>query len=300
MTTVDVVVVSYNNANELRGCVAPLARLDGVSVVVVDNASGDHSLDSVADLPLTTIARGTNDGFAAGCNAGWKEGSAPYVLFLNPDASIDERSLRRLVAAMEADPAAGAVAPRIEHPDGSLVLSLRRLPRMRSTYARALFLQRVFPRAAWSDEIVRDRSRYGVAHAPDWVSGACILVRRDALEELGGWDERYFLYREDADLCRRLWQSGRRVRFEPGATARHVGGASAQRSSLLPVLVDSRLRYASKFGSPLDAALVRLGLALGSATHVVVARGGLDVRKAHARAFVRALTRSGAPPGRKH
>ncbi len=296
--TADVVVVSYNSANELRDCVTQLARLEGVSVVVVDNASSDHSLDSVADLPLTTIPRGTNDGFAAGCNAGWRAGSAPYVLFLNPDASIDERSLWRLVAVLETAPAIGAVAPRIEHPDGSLVFSLRRSPRLLSTYARALFLQRVFPRATWSDEIVRDPSRYGVAHEPDWVSGACILVRREALEELGGWDEGYFLYREDADLCRRLWQSGRRVRFEPGATARHVGGASAQRSSLLPVLVDSRLRYAGKFGSRLDVALVRLGLALGSATHVVVSRGGLAARKGHARALVRALTRSAPRPSR--
>jgi N-acetylglucosaminyl-diphospho-decaprenol L-rhamnosyltransferase len=296
-TAVDVVVVSYNSANELRDCVEPLSQLEGVSVIVVDNASRDASLSRIADLPVKAIPRDTNDGFAAGCNAGWVTGSAPYVLFLNPDASIDENSLGLLVSALESDGSAGAVAPRIEHPDGSLVFSLRRCPRLCSTFSRALFLHRVFPLASWSDEIVRDPSRYRAAHEPEWVSGACILVRRDALEELRGWDEGYFLYREDADLCRRLSQSGRRIRFEPTARALHVGGASAPRAALLPVLVDSRLRYARKFGSPLNVLLNRLGLALGSATHVVVSRGGLAVRTGHARALLRCF-RCPARPAR--
>ena len=139
MATVDVVVVSYNSRDHLRACVEPLASVDDVHVIVVDNASPDAGLDVVADLPITRIARQQNGGFGAGCNTGWRVGDAPYVLFLNPDARIDAESLRRLAGVLDATPGAGGVAPRITHVDGSLDFSQRRFPRLRSTYARALF-----------------------------------------------------------------------------------------------------------------------------------------------------------------
>ena len=290
MTSVDVVVVSYNSAGELRSCVEPLTGLAHVHVIVVDNASSDASLNTVADLDLTRIARATNDGFAAGCNVGYRAGTAPFVLFLNPDAVIGEESLRRLVAAVARDETVGAAAPRIVHPDGSLVYSLRRFPRLRSTYARAFYLHRLLPRADWTDELVRDEGVYAAPHEPEWVSGSCLLVRRTALEEVNGWDEGFFLYSEDVDLCRRLWSAGWRLCYEPAATATHDGGASAPRSSLLAVLTESRLRYARKHRSRSYVAAARVGLALGSLTRMVAPRGGRAARRGHAVALARALS----------
>jgi N-acetylglucosaminyl-diphospho-decaprenol L-rhamnosyltransferase len=144
---VDVVIVSYNSREQLRACVEPLASLDDVRVVVVDNASKDGSLDAVADLPVDAIGLERNGGFGHGCNVGWRVGTAPHVLFLNPDARIDRVSLDRLVADLEQAVAAGGVAPRIVHTDGTLDYSQRRFPRLRSTYAQALFLHRIFLRA---------------------------------------------------------------------------------------------------------------------------------------------------------
>jgi len=103
MEPVDVVVVSYNSSDHLRACVEPLARAADVHVVVVDNASEDDSLASVADLPLTAVALECNGGFSHGCNVGLRKGTAPFVLLLNPDAVIDESSLRRLVRVLEED-----------------------------------------------------------------------------------------------------------------------------------------------------------------------------------------------------
>ncbi|MCP9485249.1 MAG: glycosyltransferase family 2 protein [Gaiellaceae bacterium MAG52_C11] len=294
MALVDVVVVSYNSTDHLRACIAPLAGLEDAAVIVVDNASADDSLDTIADLPVKTIRRLTNGGFATGCNAGWRAGSAPFVLFLNPDATIDESSLHRLVAVLEEDERIGAVAPRIEHPDGSLVHSLRRFPRLRSTFSRALYLHRLWPRSTWTDELVRDESSYRVPSEPEWVSGACLMARRSALEQIGGWDEGFFFYSEDIDLCRRLWAAGLRIRFEPAAIALHAGGASAPRSAMLPLLTESRLRYADKHGSRASATLARVGLALGSLTRVVLSRGGVATRRGHARALARALSRAPA------
>ena len=213
MAVVDVVVVSYNSADTLRQCLSPLVTDQNVRVTVVDNASQDESIASVADLPVRVVALERNHGFAFGCNRGWEAGSAPYVLFLNPDARIEPASIVQLVRVLREDPSVGLVAPRIVDEDGSLQFSVRRFPRLRSTYAQALFLHRVFPHATWTDEVIRDPLVYERPGPVEWVSGACVLVRRSVLEHIGGWDEGFFLYGEDIDICRRLWEAGFEVRL---------------------------------------------------------------------------------------
>lgn len=288
MPLVDVVVVSYNSRLKLRGCLEPLVGAADLHLVVADNASPDGSLEAVAGLPVTTIALPYNGGFAHGCNAGIAAGSAPYVLLLNPDTEIRPEAIRRLVDAM-ADERVAAAAPRIVAEDGSLEFSQRRFPRLRSTYAQALFLHRVFPRAEWVDEIERDVRAYEQPGSPEWASGACLLLRRSAVEEIGGLDDGFFMYCEDIDLCRRLRDAGYDIRFAPGAVVTHEGGASAPRASLLPVLAASRLRYAQKHRGRAGALLERLGVALGALTHALVSRGGRSVRAGHVRALRRAL-----------
>jgi GT2 family glycosyltransferase len=266
--------------------------MEGVSVFVTDNKSTDDSVAAIGDLPVKVLALSENVGFGAGCNAGWRQGSSPLVLFVNPDAVIDESSLQRLVSVLEQDDAVGLVAPRILESDGSLAFSQRRFPRLRSTYARALFLHRLLPRAAWADELVRDPAAYEAPASPEWVSGACMLVRRSVLEEVGGFDERFFLYCEDKDLCLRIREAGYEIRFEPGAVARHSGGASAPRAGLLPVLARSRVAYARKHFGRLGARLEVLGVALNGLTHAVAARGGRQHRAGHLSAARAALGRS--------
>jgi GT2 family glycosyltransferase len=285
MSDVDVVVVSYNNRDSLRENVEPLLEVPWVHLFVVDSASPDETLDVVRDLPLTAIQLPDNRGFAHGVNTGWRAGSAPYVLLLNPDARMDSASLATLVHVLEDDLALGAVAPKIVATDGALEYSQRRYPRLRSTFAQALFLHRLFPEAPWTDELVRDHAAYENRGTPDWVSGACILVRRRALDELGGLDEGFFMYAEDIDFCRRLRDAGYGLLFEPEAVLEHEGGASTPRTSLLPVLASSRLRYAAKHRSVGAAFLERVGIALGSFTHAVVSRGGLASRAGHLRAL---------------
>jgi GT2 family glycosyltransferase len=279
---VDVVVVSYNSRNELRSCVVPLAPFDDINVVVVDNASSDASLEAVEGLAVLTVQLRRNGGFAHGCNAGWRLGDAPFVLFLNPDAVILPDDLHRLARVLEENPRIGAIAPRIVGTDGALHWSQRRFSRVRSVYAQALFVHRLLPSA---DELVRDEHAYARPGSPDWVSGACIVVRRNLLERLGGFDEGFFMYCEDIDLCRRLRDAGYDVRFEPAAVAVHAGGASTPAGSMLPVLAASRLRYARKHRGAGAAALERLGIALSALTHAVAARGGRSTRRGHARSF---------------
>ena len=288
---VDVVVVSYNSRATLRACVEPFVDMDGVDVYVVDNDSRDGSLDTIADLPLHAISRAENEGFAAGCNDGWRAGSAPLVLFLNPDARLDGASLRELVDVLASDSRIGIVGPRLLAADGRLEMSQRRFPTVRSTFAQALFLHRLFPRAAWSDEVVRETAAYDVPASPDWLSGACLLVRRAVLEQIGGWDESFFLYSEDTDICRRTRDAGFDVRYAPTATATHVGGQSSPRAGLLPMLAESRLRYASKHETRATAFWQRVGVALSALSHLVAARTR-GARAGHARALKSTLRRA--------
>ena len=284
---VDVVVVSYNSREHLRGCVAPLAHAEGVRVVVVDNASADGSLDSIADLPVERVRLAENVGFASACNAGSNRGSAPAVLFLNPDARIDSSSLGRLVEVLDGSDAIGAVAPKIVDAEGHIEPSQRRFPGLRSIFARALFLHRLLPSL---DELVHEPAAYEQPASPDWVSGACVLVRRSALEAVNGFDESFFLYGEDIDLARRLRNAGYDVRFEPQASAVHAGGGSAPRPQLTPQLAVSRLRYLRKHHGRLAAAIGRVGVGLNACTHMLVSRGGMAQRVGHARALRVAAT----------
>jgi GT2 family glycosyltransferase len=289
---VDAVVVSYRSRDRLRACVEPLAAIPWVEPIVVDNASDDGSLAAVAGLRGVFLQLEQNGGFAFGCNAGWRTGSSPFVLLLNPDARIGESSLRLLVHALERDVSLGAVAPRIVGEDGRLDHSQRRFPRLRSTYAQALFLHRLLPAARWVDEVVRDQGAYTRSGSPEWVSGACILVRRAVLEQLGGLDEGFFLYCEDTDLCRRIHGLGLGLRYDPAATATHAGGASAPRAELLAVLATSRVRYARIHRGRAAAALDRVGIALGAFTHALASSQGRAIRSGHARALRSALTGS--------
>jgi N-acetylglucosaminyl-diphospho-decaprenol L-rhamnosyltransferase len=291
---VDAVVVSYNSRKHLRTAVEPLSRLEGVHPVVVDNASTDGAVSTISDLAVTVVALTDNRGFGAGCNAGAARGAAPYLLFLNPDATLDEPSLRTLVGVLDADERVGLAAPRIVESDGSLAFSQRRFPRLRSTYARALFLHRVFRHARWTDELVNDPSAYETPGSPEWVSGAAMLVRRSVFEQIGGFDERFFLYCEDKDLCRRIRTAGYDIRYEPCATARHHGGESAPRAGLLPVLARSRVAYARKHWGRVTAGLEIGGVALNALTHAVLARGGHDRRAGHWRALLATLGRGQA------
>lgn len=287
---VDAVVVSYRSAETLRGCVEPLTALPDVTVTVVDNASPDDSVATIADLDLHLIESPRNGGFSYGCNLGAARGEAPFLLFLNPDARMDATALERLLDVLRAHPEAGLVGPRLLEPGDELAYSRRRFPSNGSTFAQAVFLHRVWPQADWTDELIRDPAAYERAGESEWVSGACMLVRREAFEAIGGFDERFFLYCEDTDLCRRLWDAGHSVRYEPSAVVRHVGGASSEVGATQAILARSRVLYARKHDGAFGARVHAVGVALGEATHAATALSRPASRRGHMAAARAALS----------
>lgn len=294
---VQAVVVAFNSARTLPDCVGPLASLDGLQVTVVDNASPDDSLAAVAHLALDTVRAPDNRGFAAGCNIGVARSDAPYVLLINPDARIGAADLATLVEVLDDEPSVAIAAPRLLEEDGALAWSQFRFPRRRSTFAQALFLHRIWPHATWTDELVRDPLAYARRGSPESVSGACLLVRRAALEQIGPLDENFFMYCEDTDLCARVRASGWDIRFEPGATVHHEGGVSQSRHALLAVHARARVRYALKHHSRRSALAEAAGVALGHCTHAIANIRDDEARRGHlsALAAVARTTMNRAP-----
>jgi GT2 family glycosyltransferase len=247
---ISAIVVNFNSAGHLERCLTALtASLEGLpsEAVVVDNASTDGS-PAGADAfgPRVTLHRQpTNRGFAAAANTGLALTTREYALILNPDVMLSRDTVRTLMAELDAHPECGLAGPRLFDPDGRVQGSARGDPNMLTgLFGRATLLTRLFPRLRIvRRNVVSDFGRDGDRAEVDWVSGACMLGRRTALEAVGGFDERFFLYWEDADLCRRLRNRGFTIRYVPHATATHTTGVSSRRAGPLTI----RAFHASAF-----------------------------------------------------
>ena len=228
------VVVNYEAGELLTVCVRSLFADDSAGppeVVVVDNGSTDGSITALrAALPdVRVVTAGRNLGYAAAANVGIAATAAPVVAVCNPDLDVVPGTGAAMVARLDAEPDLAALGPRIENPDGSLYPSARRDPGIGDAIGHALF-----GLAAPRNRFTRHYRQLDVDAAQprdvDWASGAMLFLRRSALTSVGGWDERYFMYMEDVDLCWRLRRLGWRVAYEPGGRAIHVQGASTART----------------------------------------------------------------------
>ena len=238
MTTpsISVVIVNYNAGLELRAALQSVAdELAGSQweAIVVDNASSDGSGAAAGDVaPQVRLLRNAeNVGFARGMNQGLAATSGSRVLLMNPDCRLTAGAVASMSHELDRYPDCALVGPRILDPDGSLQGNARGDPDMfTGLFGRSTFLRRMFPALAVSQRNVVGVSGEGDAGGTtvDWLSGACMLARRDALQAVHGFDERYFLDWEDADLCRRLRARGFHVRYVPGATAIHSVGQSSK------------------------------------------------------------------------
>jgi GT2 family glycosyltransferase len=199
--------------------------------VVVDNASSDGSASIAGEFPQATLVRNAeNVGFGRAVNQALAVARAPLVLLMNPDCRLEAGAIDTLRRELGRHPGCAIVGPRILDPDGAEQGSARGDPDMfTGLFGRSAALRRWFPSLGISERNVVPSSLVpaGESRAVDWLSGACMLARSAALGDVGGFDERYFLYWEDADLCRRLRRAGHHVRYVPSAVAVHRVGHSS-------------------------------------------------------------------------
>jgi GT2 family glycosyltransferase len=231
---VAVVIVNYKSYSDLRRCLDALTgQADGV--VVVDHAAIPRSADAIAsDFPWVRLVRVPgNEGFAAGVNRGARETTSDYLLLLNPDSLPEPGLCATLAGWLDRNPDVGAVGPRITNADGTVQASARRFPDFTTAVAgRSSWLTRALPRNPLSRRnLPAMDGRPGEAMEVDWVSGACMMVRRAAFDQVRGMDEGFFLYWEDADFCRRLEQAGWSTRYWPAVSVLHAGSGSSRHAA---------------------------------------------------------------------
>jgi GT2 family glycosyltransferase len=237
MHKISVILVSWNARDYLRDCLTSLRKTAGqlvIEVIVVDNASTDGSPDMVAEeFPEVTLIRSReNLGFAGGNNLGLKHASHSYLALINSDVIVHPDCLDHLVSFLESHQEVGLVGPKVLGGDGRLQRTCRRLPNLWNTTCRMLALDSLFSHwPLFSGREMRHWSHDNQADV-EVLSGCFWMARRNAVEEVGGLDERFFFYAEDVDWCKRFWEKGWKVTFVPQATATHFGGASSANAPL--------------------------------------------------------------------
>jgi N-acetylglucosaminyl-diphospho-decaprenol L-rhamnosyltransferase len=260
---VSVVIVSYNDRDDVGRCLDSLFReTRGVrqEVFVVDNASADGTPAQVSGRfpEVRVIVNPDNQGFARANNVALRLARGRYMMLLNPDTRLENDAIRLMVAFLDDHPRVWACGPTLLNADGTLQHSLRRFPSVINQLCEAVFLHRLMPRATWAGEVLQDDRLYADTRTVDWLSGAALLVRAEAVEQIGLLDEGYFMYSEETDWCRRAARAGWVTSFVPQARITHMNDQSAQSPALFAMLVDSRRRYFSQNHGAVQATALTL------------------------------------------
>jgi N-acetylglucosaminyl-diphospho-decaprenol L-rhamnosyltransferase len=271
MTDVSVVIVNYESRTLLERCLAALAadvgREASSEVIVVDQASQDGSAAWLAaeHREVRLVALPGNVGFGAGNNRGAEVASGRWLLLLNSDAFVRPGAIDELIRFAESRPAIGVAGPRLVWPDGRLQRSCRRFPTVFRLATEYLYLRKLAPRSRALNGFYCGEFAHDEPRRVDWLTGACLLVRRELFERLGGFDESFFLYSEEVDLLYRAAGLGGETWYDPAAEVVHVWGGTAGRASALTLQEQARshVRYLDKHASRSSAGRARSVLLTG-------------------------------------
>jgi GT2 family glycosyltransferase len=297
-----IIIVSANDAHWLEPCLSSVishAGGAGLDIVVVDNGSTDGTCDVVeTHFPQARVVRSTNRGFGHGNNRGLEMTGARYALFLNPDTEILDGTFGELVGLLDGRPDIGLAGVRQVTADGTLFPTIRRFPSAMRALGEALASERWPVHPSWAGERVLDLEVYEREYDCDWTSGSFMIARREALLSAGFFDERFFLYAEEPDLCLRIKQAGWGVRHLPQMTILHHACKGGVRPRMSAQEAFARRQYAHKHLTRTHAALY---LGATGARHLIraaTAGKGAEgaTRREAARLAISMLLGRGEPP----
>jgi GT2 family glycosyltransferase len=221
---VSVVVVTYNALSWIEPC---LESVCGHELIVVDHGSSDGTLELVRErFPQARLIEQENRGLGAGWNSGMRAAGGKWFLLLNADAWVVADGVAKLVEALERNPKAAIAGPLLRNQDGTLQRSVRGFPTLWRLATEYLFLRKLAPRTRLLNAFYAGGFRHDRELEAEFLMGAALLVRPQAVDEVGGLDERFFLFSEEVDWCYRFRQAGWKILFTPAAEVVHVGGAS--------------------------------------------------------------------------
>jgi N-acetylglucosaminyl-diphospho-decaprenol L-rhamnosyltransferase len=243
MADVSVVVVTFNSLSYLERC---LDSVSGYELIVVDHGSTDGSVELVRErFPQARLIQQENRGFGAGMNTGMRAATGTYVLLLNADAWIVGDAVEELCAFADDHPEAALVGPRLLNPDGSLQPSVRGFPTLWRLATEYFFLRKLAPGSGAFNAFFGAGFDHQSVREAEWLSAPCLLVRREAAEAVGLFDEDFFIFSEEVDWCYRFREAGWKVLFYPVAEVVHVFTASYN-PALFNDLVRGQLRFLAK------------------------------------------------------
>ena len=262
--SVTVVVVSYNSEAELPACLSALAAQEGVDarVVVVDNASHDRSAALVRnDFPSAElIVNPVNTGFGRANNQILERAETDFAALVNPDAYLPSDALLTCVQHLEQHPRTAIVSTRLVNVDGTTQVSCHDFPTLTNMLGETLRLDRVLPRWRAVSEYRWTAAAHELPQRPDWIQGSFLVVRTQAIREVGGLDPDFFMYGEELEWCFRLRARGWEIDYLPEPRVAHVGGASASKEPgrMFVEHWKGRVRFFQKHRGPFGEAGVRV------------------------------------------
>jgi N-acetylglucosaminyl-diphospho-decaprenol L-rhamnosyltransferase len=254
---VSVVVVTFNALPWLERC---LESVRAHETIVVDHGSTDGTVELVRRrFPEVRLVEEGNTGLGAGSNTGMRVASGDYFLLLNSDAWATGDAVERLLAFAQEHPEAAVVGPKLLNPDGSLQRSVRGFPTIWRLATEYLFLRKLAPGSRALNAFYASRFPHDQVREAEFVMGACLLVRREAADTVGLFDEDFFMFSEETDWCYRFRQAGWKVLFFPGAEFVHVGGATTSQNwgPMYREQLRGHLRFLAKHGGPREAERAR-------------------------------------------
>jgi GT2 family glycosyltransferase len=230
MSEIAVAIINYNTCDDLRSCLASVEESGAQEIVVVDNASSDGSVEMVrAEFPHVTLsANKVNSGYGSAAKQAIANCQAQFILLLNSDTRLNANTLVTLKRYLATHPQVAIVGPRLLNPDGSLQASCYPFPTPLHIFLEESTLGRLIRHLPWLRQRYLRTWSHDRARPVPWVLGAAIAIRRQPFEAIGGFDESFFMYAEETDLCYRLRAAGWDIHFVPDAAIIHTGGASTR------------------------------------------------------------------------
>ena len=248
--SISTIIVTHNSSDEIGACIESVisqSENPPAEIIVVDNASSDatpgivHSFSKEHDN-VTVLQNDANHGFTKANNQGVQRAEGEYIFFLNPDTVLKENALQALTGEISRNRGIGAIAPQLRFTDGTVQSSCRRFPGYRWIIFEMLGLTRLFPNSHLFNGWKMGDFDHQSPRMVDQPAGAALMVRRSTLTELGGLDEQFPMFFSDVDLCRRIWDIGKKILFYPDAVVFHEGGTSIRRNRL-KMIVTSHLSF---------------------------------------------------------
>jgi GT2 family glycosyltransferase len=233
-----IVIVNYNVRDLLKRCLESVFKYEKdieFEVIVVDNNSNDLSQEMLKrDFPQVKLFENKrNLGFSRGCNQGIKESRGRYILLLNPDSELTPGGLKTMIDSMDSQPELGICGPKMTDQEGNLQFSCRSFPSYLTAISSSQsVLNRIFPDNFLSQKYLLKNQDHSEIREVDWVSGSCLLAKREMLEKVGLLDERFYMYVEDVDLCYRAKMAGFFVYYFPSVVVIHHVGKSTQKKKI--------------------------------------------------------------------